>query len=397
MHGVRWFATVIVASLLVIGCEPAPSNQGVAASSPSSAGTSPTGALRPTPTFEPPPSLASGARQANQCSQPQRVPEFSASTASNRNLALVSLGQSDEFVVRDVTNIDHPFTASSLGSLVDYGAVFVNANELSDAIGDVGLFRMPLDGSARHVVTPCGAKPLAWSPDGTQAAYVAGTADPKVEALHLVTAGLDRVVDSMPAQDFGVGCEASGPGCADNWEISLLFSPDGAFISFMQQLPVSVFRIWTRDGVQVKALDGTTATMQVWSGNTLYWRDDKGVEAWRNGIQSLVLPGVQWVRPHASSAGGQIVFEVRDAKDATAHVRLLKVATGSAQEVAASRSEPAFLTARYLWYLGEDPCSAPDPCVGPTKVTAYYIRDLQTGTEYLSVIKQIWDVWPHPA
>jgi hypothetical protein len=59
-------------------------------------------------------------------------------------------------------------------------------------------------------------------------------------------------------------------------------------------------------------------------------------------------------------------------------------------------SRPAFLTSRYLWYMGERPCKASDACAfGPTIATVPYIYDLQTGTEYQSIILSVWDVWPH--
>jgi hypothetical protein len=228
------------------------------------------------------------------------------------------------------------------------------------------------------------------------AAYIAGSADPKIQNLHLVVGGRDAVVDSMPALSIGVGCESRG--CGDTWDISLLYSPSGAYISFVQQLPVSVFRIWTSDGKRLMSLDGSPTTMPVWSGNALYWRDAKGVEIWRNGLQSLLLPGVTWVRPHASPGGGEIVYETREPGYSAAHIFVLDTAKGTVREIARSRSEPAFLTSRYVWFEGERPCPSAGSCVAPTEATGVtYIRDLQTGTEYQSIISTVWDVWPHPA
>jgi hypothetical protein len=311
-------------------------------------------------------------------------------------LALVWLKGTNDFVVRDITDINHPLTVSSLGSQVNYGARFVNAAELSDADGGVGLFRMPLSGSPQTVVSGCGAIPFDWHPDGTAAGYIKGGADPKFQDLHLVGGGTDRVVDSMPAQYFGVGCESRG--CADTWTIQLLYSTNGDYIAFVQQLPVSVFRIWTSSGKLLKSLDGSTATMPVWSGNSLYWRDDKGVEMWRNGSQTLVLPGVSWIRPHASSTGGQIAYETRDPGYSTAHISVLDTATGAVREIAQSRSELAFLTSRYIWYVGERACSPAGSCFAPTEATGItYIYDLQSGIESQSIIAYVFDVWPHPA
>jgi len=314
-------------------------------------------------------------------------------------LALLNLKGSTDFVVRDVTDIDHPFTVSTLGnqanSNVNASAEFVTAAEISTADANLGLIRMPLSGSPKTLVANCGAVPFAWSPDGTAAAYMRATADPKVQELHLVSGGYDRVADSTPALDFPVGCESRE--CADSWDIRMLYSPNGAYISFVQQLPVAAFRIWTSDGKLVKSTDRSSATMSVWSGNALYWTDDKGVEVWRNGSQSLVLPGVSWVRPHASAAGGQIVYETRDPGHSTAHVFVLDTATGAVRQIAPSRGEPSFLTSRYIWYLGEHVCS-PGCAIGPTEPTGVtYIYDLQSGTESQSIITNLWDVWPHAA
>ena len=187
----------------------------------------------------------------------------------------------------------------------------------------------------------------------------------------------------------------------------MLFSPDGAYVSFvrqpsvafMRQSPNATLRIWTSAGKLVKSIDGSLATMSVWSGDTLYWRDDKGVEAWRDGVQSVPLPGTYWVRPHASPAGGQVVFEVRDAYVGRATVFLFDTKTGKTRVIAQDRSEPAFLTSRYLWYQGERGCTQSDKnCVGTTIETGLtYIYDLQTGQEFRSIITGVYDVWPHAA
>jgi hypothetical protein len=311
---------------------------------------------------------------------------------------LVSLKGSTDFVVRDITDIDHPFTVSTLGSQVDYASRFINAGEISTtADGSMGLVRMPLSGSPKTVVAACGANPSAWSPDGTAAAYMHRTADPKVQDLHVVSRGYDRVTDSTPALDFGVGCESRG--CGDNWDVRLLYSPGGSYISLVQQLPVSVFRIWTAGGKVIKSADGSTATMSVWSGDSLYWRDDQGVQMWRNGAQSLVLPGVSWTGPHASSGGGKVVYMTRGVNYSTARIHVLDTASGKAREIALSRSYPSFLTSRYIWYRGERACVATDRCIeGPTIATGTtYIYDLETGVESESIITNVWDVWPRGA
>ena len=65
------------------------------------------------------------------------------------------------------------------------------------------------------------------------------------------------------------------------------------------------------------------------------------------------------------------------------------------------RSEPVFLTSRYIWYQGERDCVPADGCgTNPPFHPASgktYIYDLQDGTETGSVITSVADVWPHAA
>ena len=321
---------------------------------------------------------------------------FAASSRSARSLALVRLKGTNDFVVRDISDINHPFTVSRVGGPVDYAAQFVNATELSDRDDTLGLVRMPLSGLPRTVVAPCGGTLFAWSPDGTAMAYVAGGIDSKVSQLHMVSGGRDSVVDTMPSPFQGpVGCESRS--CADNWFFRVLYSPNGAYFALVE-FPGPGIRIYTPRGALVASVDALSPTMAVFSGSALYWRDDAGVEVWRDGSKSLVLPGVSWIRPHASPAGGQIVYETRDPGYTTAHTFLFDTASGASRELAVSRSEPAFLTARYVWYLGERPCTPTGSCMTPTTPTdVTYIYDLQTSTESQSIISQVLDVWPHPA
>jgi len=309
---------------------------------------------------------------------------------------LVSLKGSNDFVVRDISDINHPFTVSSLGGLVDYAAQFVSATQLSDLDATLGLVRMPLSGSPRTVVAPCGGTLFAWNPDGTAVAYVAGGIDSKVNQLHMVSGGRDTIVDTISSPFQGaVGCESRS--CGDTWFFRVLYSPNGAFVALAES-PGPGIRIYTPRGALVDSVDALSPTMAVWSGSALYWRDDKGIEMWRDGSRSLVLPGVSWIRPHASPAGGQIVYETREPGYTTAHTFVLDTANGASREIAQSRSEPAFLTARYLWYLGERSCTPAGSCITPTVPTdVTYIYDLQTGTESQSIITQVRDVWPHPA
>jgi hypothetical protein len=110
-----------------------------------------------------------------------------------------------------------------------------------------------------------------------------------------------------------------------------------------------------------------------------------------------VAAGACWNRPHASPDGTLIVYFLRGA-DSLGRVWLLNTATGKARELLDQpRSEPVFLTNRYLWYRGDKPCPQTQCPMGPP-VTASgltYIYDLQDGSESVSAIAAVYDLWPH--
>lgn len=321
-----------------------------------------------------------------------QAPRFNAPAPSNRNIAIVQFKGSETYIVRDFTDILHPVSLATFNA--NYSPQFVGGAEVSFG-DDRGLERMVVATSARSLVSRC-ATLFAWSPDGTALAYLSKNAE-----LHLVSAGHNRIVESMPVWLGGVGCESQT--CADEWEFRLLYSPDSAFISLVE-VPPGVLRIWTPDGkvlvqsnFRSPSPDGPQ-TMSVWSGGSFYYRDGSGVERWHSGTKTLLFPGVSWIRPHASPAGGLIVFEARDAAG-VAHVNLLDTASGKARELTKERSEPAFLSSHLIWYQEERPCTPSDNCfAGPTIPTGKtFIYDLADGTETESKIARVFDVWPRPA
>jgi hypothetical protein len=218
--------------------------------------------------------------------------------------------------------------------------------------------------------------------------------------LHQLVAGKDRVfAGSMPAMP-AVGCESQFCASTDTWDFWLSYSPDGASISLVTTIAnVSAFRLWSSDGKLIKSSDRQSPFMTAWSGNSLYFRDANGVEVWHGGVSSPFLPGVAWIRPKASAAGGQIVYETRDAQG-WAHTFVVDTTTRKVRELKKARSEPVFLTSRYIWYRGERSCVSADHCPSGWHVEASgktYVYDLKEGTETESIITGVVDVWPHPA
>ncbi len=333
-------------------------------------------------------------------------------TPSNRCLALVTLRGSDDIVVRDITDFNHPTTVSDLGSIPvggPYGetvAHFVSATKLSYVLNG-RIVTTPLSGSPKTVTagTAPGAGDAIWSPDGTAVVYttVVGsndTGDVHLD-IHLWRGGSDRVVGTTPGLGVG-GCESIAGCTLPNWlDSRLAFSPDGKLFSFVAQgFGASVFYVWASDGTPITSDNPQPTTMSAWSAQTLYFRDGSGVEAWHDGTISKFLPDVGWIKPSASPAGGKIVYTVRDA-GGWGHIYLAETAFAVARELKAQRTDAVFLTSRYVWYRGERACVAADQC-GPNPPFhpdsgKRYIYDLDTGTEYGSIITNVYNVWPHAA
>lgn len=343
---------------------------------------------------------SAGTRLQTSCPSEQIAPHFPPAAPSNRNLEIVSLKGSPKYVVRDITDILHPTTLSTLENTGPMR--FVSASELS--IASPELVRMPLSGSPRTTVaSPCfGMLGFAWSPDGRSAAYLTDRSDYSVTELHLIDGGYDRAATTTPF----VPITDCGPPCEDFVDLRLLYSPNGSYVSAAVAWSSPFIRIWTSDGRLVQTIDADPAdtrsgpTMSVWSGNSLLFRDKQGIQAWRDGKESLRVPGVAWIRPNASPAGGQVVYAAKDQTGAP-NVFILDTASGNVRMIAKLRSEPAFLNSHLVWYKEEGPCVSGDsyPC-GPlaTKWTGKtYIYDLQDNTETESLIAAVWDVWPHPA
>jgi len=300
-------------------------------------------------------------------------------------------------VVRDVTDINNPKTVSNLGSIP--APVFVSATEISYA-EDTNLFRAPLIGAPRTLVTSQGGAGT-WSPDGTAVLYTTST-DQQTVTVHELKAGQDHVLGTVPGGGAG-GCETIASCQIPNFlDFQLLFSPDGTMVSLVTTgFTGSSMRVWSADGALLASSDSYGPTMSVWSGPSLYFRDSKGVEVWHGGVLSPFLLGVQWIKPKASAGHGQIVYVARDSAG-WSHTYVVDTATKKVRELNAARSEPVvFLNTRYIWYGGERACVPSDAC-GPTPPLhpsngKTYIYDLETGTEYGSIITAVYDVWPHPA
>jgi hypothetical protein len=358
------------------------------------------------------PTAASDARVQSpypaQCQNPSETTTFASASPTDRNLVLGRMNGSATTVVRDITDIAHPSTIgtplldlSPAGRLDPWGPwrpMFIGGSEIGDGTdGHLGL--VSIVGGQRVTVysAQCrsGIVTYAWNNGGDYLSYVIEVPENISSRFewHLVGHGTDRVLGYAPAW-----CHCGGTGPADNYSLYAKFSPDGKYVS------------WVEDGVavggsdlQVRRLDGTlvgsesTGSMSVWSGGDLYFRDGNGVERWRAGAVTLVLRTAAWIRPQASPGGGQIAYWAR-AQDGLGRVFVLDTSTGTSRQISTEpRMEPVFLSSRYIWYVGERTCLPTDVCALAQTITTgvSYVYDLQDGTESTSAIAAVYDVWPH--
>src|SRR5947209_5769340 len=151
----------------------------------------------------------------------------------------------------------------------------------------------------------------AWSPDRGFLAYV--TSDGSGVALHVVSGGGDRVIasyGSVPGRGFN-------PNEDDSY---LAFSPDGAYIAFVQTFTNSGDQLQVR-----RTIDGTVAfslaraTMATWgsTGSRLYFRQPGSglVQQWDSsaGVSQAFGQSLSWIRPRAApGADTTLAFTVRD-------------------------------------------------------------------------------------
>ena len=230
---------------------------------------------------------------------------------------------------------------------------------------------------------------FAWTPDRATLAYLGPT-----NTVHELDASGDRIVATLPPVP-GVGCEQQCAG-QDTWDISLLYSPDGSQLSLSESVVRYEFWVWTADGRVLEQNDTQVRSMSVWAGNGLFFNAPGGVAVWRNRTITPFLPGIVWIRPKASPDGTEIVYGTRDSLG-WVHSAIAEVSTGKTFELAKGRSEPVYLTSRYIWYAGNRACLPADNCAAfPTTASGTtYIYDLLEHTEAASIITGVADVWPH--
>jgi hypothetical protein len=319
-------------------------------------------------------------------------------------MVIAKIRGSDQTVVRDVTDVDHPSTVATVNVptwMSGWRPIpsFASPSAISYVAEGRQLIRLSVTGSGSDTTAAVcrshSIRAFGWSPDGQAFTYLVDPFDPQgAFQWHLVVDGADRVIGTAP-----IACYCGG-GTAD-MNLVVQFSPDGQFAWLEDSLG------WRGTSLQVRRLDGSLVgaeikgdrsgpTMGVWSGTDLFFRDKQGVERWNKGDIKPFLPGVAWLHPKASPHGGLIVYAVR-ASDGLGRVYVVNTSNGQTRQLSTQpRTWPYFVNARYVWYRGERLCApAETMCIGTEFLDSAYIFDLQTGTESESRITDIADVWPH--
>jgi hypothetical protein len=323
---------------------------------------------------------------------------------AGHQVALVNLHGVRGFVVRDITDIEHPVTRCSKSASFGYGIRFVSLTRISYLVnlGDTQalyLFDMSTGTTSLvHVWNSIGwggSSPYAWSPDGQKLTYLSSeTTDVR---WHLLSAAGDKTLASF-------GNAATRDWSFDSDVVMVGFSADGKYVVAEDTVAaqtgtptIQVVRV--SDGETVyTTTDGTMAT---WGaiGARLYFRTTGGVQLWEaTGKVITVLGGTQWIDPWPSSDGHYIAFSSLNPQG-NHLVSILDTNKGSIAEASSEpRAKPAFLKADLIWYVGEASCtpttcevSSPPPRTGMT-----YIYDI-AGGESASIDNLVFDSWPHVA
>src|SRR5712692_2074115 len=103
------------------------------------------------PVTQPGTTVASGARQPNQCQPVVPAPTFALAAPSSRSLAIVWLTGGSKPVVRDISDINHPSTVGTL----DVPSRFVSASDIAYVDADGNLIRLAYASSAKVTVARC--------------------------------------------------------------------------------------------------------------------------------------------------------------------------------------------------------------------------------------------------
>jgi hypothetical protein len=395
-----------------------PDTTPVAMASPSlnsSPGASPGSPASPTPFVEPSPVTAAP-------STPKPVAFSCSSTIpAGASLALVTLRGSTDVVVRDITNLSKPVSRCAFKYCEQWctsrgpdSIRFVTGTVISYIVrSDDNHGAMYLvDLSKRKTILTRSWGPdtgyfdwvFAWSPDGSALTYFSTT------QWRLRSASGDVALSPL-GKDLGynfnfnsdsrmVGFSGDGKYVALDMSIDLGTKKTPAGYTIQKGALFKIVRLSDKKVVYSRA-DGTMATW-AGSGANLFFRIGAGLQEWDPvGGSRLIVAGLGWTNPVASSDGRRIVYETEDANGNhfASQVRLTDQPQRSIALSSQPRMDVAFLTSTLVWFNEESRCSALCPgygetSAGPPQTGRTFVLDLPTGTSSQSVVTSVGDAWP---
>jgi hypothetical protein len=232
------------------------------------------------------------------------------------------------------------------------------------------------------------AADFAWSPDGTNFSYLAGSGAHRLW-LKIGTAAPRAVTPSIPID----GREGFGSD-----EILVRFSHSGKYLLMVDTVVTpQYFQVWSVPGAKVvwspPEPAGGTLTMAVWAhlSDRLYYQG-AGVRTWDAATkrESVLNAGIGWSSPNLSPSDRFVAYE----STAGPRVEVRDLVAGSVKVLIGVQGRPSLLSDTMMIEAHLSLQSTP---IGKYyAVGHYYVRNLTTNSETLLPTGfATVDIWPH--
>jgi hypothetical protein len=352
------------------------------------------------------------------------TPTASPSTVASVTLVMAPSPDGKHILVESFADPAHPVTLYSL-SVTENNVKFISATEIgyttnsrsdSPILGVTTIWRMSLNDMKPVSVAKVqgGTQDVAWSPDGSNVAYLAYSvaSNQSVNRLWLKTGNASpRALTSL--------IELYGRGASSTDEVIVHFSPDGKYLLmvdtyFAGHAPKSPDQahfqvrsvpdgklVWAAPG----ALKGGWTTMAVWSHTSDRLLYDEsiaviqpfGVKTWDapTKVVGTLAGGVIWHSPSVSADDRLVAYHVESTIDGKPHVEVRDLVSGSMRVMPGIFGGPLLLSNEVML---EVQFARNTQGVGPAYMATgkYFMLNLGTNvrTSLPARFRPI-DVWPH--
>ena len=393
--------TAIAVLSIVCACG-SPGPKGLVTSTPSPSYVSLPSPAIPSATPSPTPSPKASPSKAPASPSPKPTPPkvtlSCTSIPSAADEPLVLAQSSKGPLIESFANPTHPVTLCSLSpnasnvkfiSRTEIGYAISSAPE-SPSTGVTEIWRMSLkDRRPVSVAKFKGeAADFAWSPDGTNFSYLAGSGADRLW-LKIGAAAPRALTPSIPIY----GREGFGSD-----EILVRFSHSGKYLLMVDTVVTpQYFQVWSVPGAKVvwspPEPAGGTLTMAVWAhlSDRLYYQG-AGVRTWDAATkrESVLNAGIGWSSPNLSPSDRFVAYE----STAGPRVEVRDLVAGSVKVLVGVQGRPSLLSDTMMIEAHLSLQSTP---IGQYyAVGHYYVRNLTTNSETLLPTGfATVDIWPH--